>query len=189
MNVFEHVAVAFSMVLSLAVVRLLDGIRPAIAPGRRYWVHALWLVQKLLNLAFSWWVFWSLREGVSWNVASFVWILIVPSLLFLQATALATANPSGVVSWRDHFYAIRRWFFSVDVVLMLHSLITASLLRGIPLVHPLRGLQAAGLTISILGVTSASPSLHAALAPIALALQSLGLGSLFFSPPDLGGGR
>ena len=52
MNLFEHVAVAFSMVLSFGVVRLLDGLRPALVPGRRYWVHALWLVQKLLNHAF-----------------------------------------------------------------------------------------------------------------------------------------
>src|SRR6185295_3745203 len=101
---FEHVAVAFSMVLSLGVVRLLDGLRPALVPGRRYWVHALWLIQKLLNYAFYWWIFWSLREGVRWNIASFLWILLGPALLFLQATALATTNPSGVASWRDPLF-------------------------------------------------------------------------------------
>jgi len=90
MVLFEHVAVAFSMVLSFGVVRLLDGLRPAFVPGRRYWVHALWLVQKLLNHAFYWWGFLSFREGVAWTVASFLWMLIVPALLFLQATALAT---------------------------------------------------------------------------------------------------
>src|SRR5437870_6289552 len=99
MNLFEHVAVAFSMVLSFGVVRLLDGLRPALVPGRRYWVHALWLVQKLLNHAFYWWGFLSFREGVAWTVASFLWILLVPGLLFLQATALVTTNPSAVDSW------------------------------------------------------------------------------------------
>ena len=112
MNLFEHVAVAFSMVLSFGVVRLLDGLRPALVPGRRYWVHALWLVQKLLNHAFYWWGFLSFREGVAWTVASFLWLLLVPSLLFLQATALVTTNPSAVDSWRDHFFGIRSWFFS-----------------------------------------------------------------------------
>src|SRR5947209_18882359 len=92
MNLFEHVAVAFSMVLSFGVVRLLDGLRPALVPGRRYWVHALWLVQKLLNHAFYWWGFLSFREGVAWTAASFLWILLVPGLLFLQATALVTTN-------------------------------------------------------------------------------------------------
>ena len=87
------------MVLSFGVVRLLDGLRPALVPGRRYWVHALWLVQKLLNHAFYWWGFLSFREGVAWTVASFLWILLVPGLLFLQATALVTTNPSAVDSW------------------------------------------------------------------------------------------
>ena len=184
--VFEHVAVAFSMILSLGVVRLLDALRPALVPGRRYWVHALWVVQKLLNLAFYWWGFLSLREGVSWNVAAFLWILLAPSLLFLQATALATTTPSAVISWRAHFFDIRAWFFWVDAAVILHNVIGSSVLRGVPLMHPLRALQAAGLTISILGATSARPGLHATLAPVALAIQSLGLGALFFRPQGVG---
>jgi hypothetical protein len=96
------------------------------------------VAQKVLSQAFNWWIFWSLREGVAWNIASFLWILLVPSLLFLQATALVTTDPSGVASWRDHFYAIRRGFFSVDIVLILHSVISASLLRNVPLLGPLR---------------------------------------------------
>jgi len=186
MILFEHVAVAFSMVLSFGVVRLLDGLRPALAPGRRYWVHAVWVVQKLLNYGFYWWGFLVFRDTLAWNAASFLWILLVPSLLFLQATALVTPNPGDVHSWREHFFGVRSWFFWADVVLMLHSVITASLLRGIPLVHPLRALQLVGLTISILGAASASPRLHATLAPVALAFQSFGLGSLFFRPADLG---
>src|SRR5205809_6242317 len=144
------------MVLSFGVVRLLDGLRPALVPGRRYWVHALWLVQKLLNHAFYWWGFLSFREGVAWTVASFLWILLVPGLLFLQATALVTTNPSAIDSWRDHFFGIRSWFFSVDIILILHSVTTSSFLRGVPLVHPLRALQTVGLTISILGAASAA---------------------------------
>jgi hypothetical protein len=51
LNPFDHIAVGFSIVLSLGVVRLLDGLRPALVPGRRYWVHAVWLFQKLLPRA------------------------------------------------------------------------------------------------------------------------------------------
>ena len=184
MNLFEHVAVAYSMVLSFGVVRLLDGVRPALVPGRRYWIHAVWLVQKLLNYAFYWWGFVVFREGIAWTAASFLWMLLVPSLLLLQATALVTNNPGAVHSWRDHFFGIRSWFFSVDLVVILHSVITATLLRGIPLLHPLRVLQVVGLTISLLGVTSASRRLHATIAPVALAFQSFGLGWLFFRPLD-----
>jgi hypothetical protein len=182
---YEHVAVGFSMVLSLGVVRLLEGLRPALVPGRRYWVHALWVFQKLLNQAFNWWIFGTLREGIDWNVVSFLWVLLIPALLFLQATALVTSDPSAVASWRNHFFEIRRWFFSVDVVLLTHSVVTSSLYRDVPLLHPFRLLQGAGLTISVLGATSASSRLHAVLAPLAIVLQSVGLGSLFFRPEGL----
>jgi hypothetical protein len=116
---------------------------------------------------------------------SFLWVLLVPSLLFLQSTALVTTAPASVTSWRTHFFGIRRWFFLMDVALMLHTIVSASVIRGLPLLHPLRAVQGAALTLSILGAASASPRLHAALAPLALVLQSLGLGTLFFSPRGL----
>jgi hypothetical protein len=185
MNPFDHVAVAFSMVLSLGIVRLLDGLRPALVPGIRYWVHVLWLFQKLLNHAYYWWVFGTLRETSTWNVVAFLWVLLVPSLLFLQVTALVTTAPADVTSWRAHFFGIRRWFFLADVALMLHAIISSSVIRGLPLLHPFRAVQGAGLALSIAGAASASPRLHAALAPLALLLQSLGLGTLFFTPRGL----
>jgi hypothetical protein len=186
MNPFDHVAVGFSMVLSLGVVRLLDGVRPAFAPGRRYWVHTFWLFQKLLNHAFYWWVFGTLREASSWNVVSFVWVLLLPAILFLQSTTLVTTAPAAVASWRQHFFEVRRWFFLADVALILHSILSSSLLRGLPLLHPFRAVQVAALTLSILGATSANPRMHATIAPLAFALQALGLGSLFFTPRGLG---
>jgi hypothetical protein len=182
MGLFEHVAVAFSMVLSFGVARLLDGLRPSLAPGRRYWVHAAWLVQKLVGAALYWWGFLSLRDGVVWSSASFLWVLLTPGFLFLQATALVGSDPSGVASWRKHFFEIRRWFFGVDIALILHSIITSTVLRELPLVHPFRALQATGLAMSICGAATASPRVHAVLAPLALTLQTLGLGSLFFRP-------
>ena len=185
MNPFDHVAVAFSIVLSLGIVRLLDGLRPALVPGVRSWVHTLWLFQKLLNHAYYWWVFGTLRDASTWNIVSFLWVLLVPSLLFLQSTALVTTAPEDVTSWRGHFFGIRRWFFLVDVALILHAVITASVIRGLPLLHPLRAVQGAGLTLSVVGAASASPRLHAALAPLALLLQSFGLGTLFFTPRGL----
>lgn len=185
MGLFEHVAVAFSMLLSLGVVRLLDALRPALVPGRRYWVHALWLNQKLLNHAFYWWGFLSFREGVTWTFASFMWVILGPALLFLQATALATTNASAVPSWRAHFYDIRAWFFSMDAVVILHSVVTSTVIRGLPLLHPFRALQTVGLVISILGAASANPRLHATLAPTAFILETAGLGWFFFGPQGL----
>src|SRR3990172_5879526 len=107
MTLFEYVTVAVSIVLSFGVVRLLDGLRWAALPGRRYGVHLLWIPTKLLNHALYWWGLWALREAVAWNVASFLWILLFPRTLYLQSTALVTTQPETVLSCRAPFSPLR----------------------------------------------------------------------------------
>lgn len=97
MTLFEYLAVAFSVVLSLAAVRLLSGLSVAFAPERRYWPHAMWIVFALLSSPLIWWNFWSFRE-VSWNFFAFLLVLIVPAVIYLQAAALVPENPSLVRS-------------------------------------------------------------------------------------------
>lgn len=41
MELFEYLTAAVSIVLALAVVRLVEGLRPALGAERRYWVHFL----------------------------------------------------------------------------------------------------------------------------------------------------
>ena len=48
MTLFEYVTVAVSLVLSLAVVRLLDGLRFAASRERGYPIHLLWVLTKLI---------------------------------------------------------------------------------------------------------------------------------------------
>ncbi len=72
MTLFEYVTVAVSLVLSLAVVRLLDGLRFAASRERGYPIHLLWVLTKLMNCALFWWGLWEARETLSWNFASFM---------------------------------------------------------------------------------------------------------------------
>jgi hypothetical protein len=51
---FEYVTVAVSIVLSLGVVRLLDGVHFAASRERGHWVLFLWTLTKLLNHALYW---------------------------------------------------------------------------------------------------------------------------------------
>jgi hypothetical protein len=110
MTLFEYLAVAFSRVLSLATVRLLSGLSVAFLRERRDWPHATWIVFVLLTSAMVWWNFWSFR-GTDWNFLSFLLILVVPSLLYLQAAALVPESPGNVLDWRAHFVAARTRFF------------------------------------------------------------------------------
>jgi hypothetical protein len=43
-TIFEYITVAVSLVLSLGLVRLLEGSLSAFSPSRVYPIHAVWLV-------------------------------------------------------------------------------------------------------------------------------------------------
>ncbi len=179
---FDHVAVAFAMVMSLAAVRLLDGLRPALSPQGGWWVQATWVAQKLAGLALTWWVFRWLRTDVTWTAPAFLWVLIAPGLLFLQASALVSPDPLAITNWRAHFFGMRRWFFAVEAGFIVHSILTSTLLRGVPIRDPLRLLQGIALVMSFVGIASARPRLHLVLAPLALVTQVVGLSYCFLAP-------
>lgn len=179
---FDHVAVGFAMVMSLAVVRLLDGIRPALSSRAGWWVPATWIMHKLAGVALCWWAFWWMRTGVTWTAPTFLWVLIAPGLLFMQASALVTVNPAAIDDWRAHFFSTRRWFFGVEAAFVGHSVLTSSLLRVVPMGDPLRILQVTALVTAGFGILSSRPRLHLVLAPFALVVQVVGLSYCFFRP-------
>jgi hypothetical protein len=182
MTLFEYLSVAVSIVLSFGVVRLLDGLRAAALPERRYWVHLVWILAKLLNHALYWWGLWSLHEAVSWNLALFLWILLFPAALYLQSTALVTTRPDEVSSWREHYYGIHIWFCSINLFLILHVLVTSSLLLGVPFLHSSHLPHFVMILLNVRGVTSDNPRLHAVIAAFALLSQILGFGLVQFRP-------
>ena len=93
---FEFFAVAVSIILALGISRLLDGVLPSLHAARRYWVHFLWVLHKLINHIIWWWGTWSANTFEGWNLAWFVWTLAGPIVLYLQATALVSTTPQDV---------------------------------------------------------------------------------------------
>lgn len=185
MTLFEYVTVAVSIVLSLGLVRLLDGLRLAVARARRYWVHALWVIIKLLNHILFWWALWNYREGVDWDLLSFAWVLLPPALLYLQATALVTRAPQEVPDWRAHFYEIRRWFFTINALLLIVTAAGSWLIGEVPLLHPLRAVQGVLFVASVGGVVSSSPRAHVFIVLLSLVFVALGFGSVLFQADAL----
>ena len=102
MSQFEFFAVAVSIILALGISRLLDGVLPALHKPRRYWTHFLWIVQKLLNHILWWWGTWAASSFEDWHLGWFIWTLMGPVVLYLQATALVTTDPNDVESWEDY---------------------------------------------------------------------------------------
>jgi hypothetical protein len=182
MTLFEYVTVAVSIVLSLGVVRLLDGVRFAASRERGYWVHLAWIATKLFNHALYWWGLWATRDAVAWNFASFIWVLAFPGILYLQSTALVTTTPGDISSWREHFFSIRRWFLAINLVLNLHVFVSSLLLLDVPLVDTSRIPLLLVFVLYVAGILSPNPRLHGLIAGVVLAVQVLGFGRVWFEP-------
>jgi hypothetical protein len=43
MSHFEYISVAASLIYSLILAKLLGSLPAALQPGKRYWVHSLWI--------------------------------------------------------------------------------------------------------------------------------------------------
>ena len=82
MTLFEYLAIAFSLLFSFTVMRLLAGLPPAAQPGRRYWVHLTFTCAQLAGTVATFWAFWSYRNA-TWTLPKF--ILVLASLRCLSS--------------------------------------------------------------------------------------------------------
>ena len=184
MDIFEYLSVAISIVLAMGLATLLRALRDVLAPARRYWVHALWVLQVAFLHVQLWWAYWDYSSGVVWTFPKFILLLFPPATLYLIATALVGAENDA--SWREYFYRVRRWFFSLILLYMLSAVCISWLVRGVPLTHPYRILQGLLIIVSIVGLNSRSHPVHVALISITIALYFFSQIMFRFFPNPLG---
>ncbi len=132
MTHFEYISVAVALIYSLILAKLLGALPAVLQQGRRYWVHTLWIASLLGVTVDSWWRFWTYRE-VEWHPTAFVTLLAVPSIIFLRAAVLIGPQPYEVISWRTHYYKVRRPFFLLQLLaagnmIASHWIITGALM-------------------------------------------------------------
>ena len=189
MTLFEYIIVVFSIVLSLAIVRLLGGLAAAFDPTRRYWPHAALIVFTVLSATMSWWNFWSFRH-VQWNIGSFFLTLTVPASIYLQAVALVPDDVAAVRSWRTHCEASRRAYYIALASFLVFSIVVSRILLDLSLMHPIRLGQGAALLLGVVGVVSKSNRIHEYLPWLFIALLVFVAGAFFVQPeamlPDPG---
>ena len=91
MTLFEYLAIAFSLILSFAALRLIGGLPYAADPNRRYWVHLVFVCNHLAVVALVFWNLWSFRNA-TWTLPKFLIVLIIPGLIYFLACALIAAQ-------------------------------------------------------------------------------------------------
>jgi len=172
MSEFEFLFTGVSIVIALAVARLLEGLRDSFDPTRRFWIHYLWVITRLMA-ALN--VFWSAFDDLGRTDNDFVLfasLITPPAVLFLQANALLTAHPGTVRDWASHFWSVRRWFFGSNVILVLASSFTYTYSGASGFPYAMMGI---GLALSVAGYVSSNMRVHGVLVVMALANSAASL--------------
>lgn len=163
MTLFEYLAAGYVLVLSFALLRAVSGVPYAVRSNYRYWVHVLYLSLALATCLVGFWGFWFYRE-VEWTFFRFTIALAVPVMNYVYISLLVPADPSTVASWRDHFFGVRIPLFISGILNAVTAVLSNHSNLGIPLLHSSQWALYAAIGIYAIGLTSARPSLHAALA-------------------------
>ena len=185
MTLYEHIAIANSIILSLAVVRLLDAIPHAFDPSRRYLIHCAFIVVTLWAGAQYWWISWTFSHVESWTYAKFLLYLAPPAILYSVARTLSSPDPSQVSNFREYFVESYRRFFFLFAAYMGFIVLGSWQIIELPILHPSRILQVSVMLLALSGAFFDSSRHHAVLAGIFLLLLLAGTVSIFSQPAPL----
>ena len=186
MTLFEYLVVLLSIVLSLGVVRLLDGLPAALKPGRRDPLHVTWLFYVFLLHVQYWWVFWSYSRGVTWNYPAFLLALASPVLLYSMAITVSPRDAEGIASWGDHFWSKRARFFSLFAAWILSISLANWLVLGQPFFNRLRAGQGAWFVLLIVAALTDRVWFHRLLAIVTALAALVFMTTSFVEPAPLG---
>lgn len=185
MTQFEFISVAVSIVLAISGARLLAALPHVLAPGRYYWIHALWSALLMLGHLGFWWAIWTYREIDLWTFRGFASVMLTPALLYLAVSTLVSDDPTKIESWRAHFYARRRIFFALVLATFLSIPLRQFAVlgdAGAPLIGGGRTIPQpivlAFLLIPVVGIVTTSERIHAVLIVIAAGIALINFASL-----------
>lgn len=133
MDQFSYLSVLLSLIVGLAITQILKGYRGMIlAPGRiaAYWPSILWSASLLLMNVQSWWAMFGLRAIEEWTFAGFAVVLAQTIVQYLLAAIVLPDFFEERVDLREHYYAHRRSFFGLTILVLLVSLAKDLVLSG-----------------------------------------------------------
>ena len=178
MTLFEYLAIAFSLVYSLAALRLLGGLPSALDPRRRSLLHLLLSLTILYVVTISFWVFWSLRD-VAWTFGGFLIALTIPGTLYYCAAVLIPENPEDVASWDTHYFAVHRRCYGGLALWAAAAALSAGVNLGMDIAHPARLVQGTALTIGVVGASATTRRVHVVLVVLLALLTVVSMGMQF----------
>lgn len=184
MTHFEYISVMMSIIMGLGIIRLLGSFENVFSKDH-YWPHAIWVVSLFWLHVQNWWGFWELRN-VSFNVMGYSVFIGYASLLYLSAVAL-TNRADNTTSWREHYFAQRRWIFGVMILTILVAIFSTRILLGASLLHPYRIVQFSLLILAVLALVSERENVHKCVSVVFFSIMAVGISAFRFLPDMFNG--
>lgn len=139
MEAYGHLRVLISMILGLAITRILAGLSRRIQSPQRtrgMLLQVVWALIVLLGAVHFWWWEFGLRQIGAWHFGAYAFVLAYTALHFLMATLIF---PDSVQDHGDteQFFALRRrWFFALFALSFCFDYFD-TLMKGVAHVHEL----------------------------------------------------
>lgn len=122
MTQHEYIFVAVSIILGLAITRLLNSVAMLIRAHERvefHWASVLWSINILVYALQLWWVGWDLRELEEWSFLQFM-VLIFASISIYGAAEIALPMPeNGKFNLLKHSQGLGRFSAASMLVYLL----------------------------------------------------------------------
>jgi hypothetical protein len=138
-KLFEHLQLIVTMILTLAVGRILNGFARILAhPGKvkLFLPHLLWGFSMLLFLMNFWWWEFKLSAVKSWTFESCFLVLVSAIVHFLLCALLFPDQMEEYKGFDDYFISRRKWFFGILASCFLLDAADTSL-RGMDYINSL----------------------------------------------------
>jgi hypothetical protein len=155
MTPFEYIAVLVSIILGLGVTQIITGVAHFIHTGNKvkiYWPHLLMIIIVFLFHLQEWWVFWEYKDIKVWKMSTFLFVLLYPITLFVQARLLFPFdNFEEETDLKSFYYDNYRYYFLLIGVQAVFSMIDNMWLRGLTLQDQIVQMALIVLTLIIAG--------------------------------------
>lgn len=154
MSHFEYVMVIVSIILGLGLTLVLRGLSKLMRSDHPPAVVVLYGVFLLMTHLQTWWGLWDAREIGQWTQVRFVLVAVYPCILYAMSELMLPMASRPETDWRAHFLSVRRWYFSLQAILVLAGVMLTWLMLSVPLLHPYRLVQLGILILSLLALTT-----------------------------------
>jgi len=154
MSHFEYVMVIVSIILGLGLTLVLRGLSKLMRSEHPSVVVVLYGVFLLMTHLQTWWGLWDAREIGQWTQVRFVLVAAYPCILYAMSELMLPMAARPDTDWKAHFLSVRRWYFSLQAMLVVSGSMLTWLMLSVPLLHPYRLVQLGLLLLSLLALTT-----------------------------------